>query len=408
MKNIKINYLKLSILIGTIFLIAAFVHGCKDDGASLQMSLPEVKVITVAKEDITITTNLTGRTAPYLIAEVRPQVNGIILERLFVEGSYVTQDMPLYQIDDSIYKAELANAEALLKKAQANLEVTETNNARHEILIQNKAISKRELEDSVAALKQAQAEVAIAQAQVDTAKIRLNYTKVLSPISGRIGKSNITPGALVTANQSRELAVVQQLDPIYVDVTQSSTELMQLRREMGVEVKNLKEAKDAKIKLILTDGSFYKHEGTLQFSDVTVDQTTDSIILRAIFPNPDLELLPGMYVRAELETANRSNSVLLPQQAVSRDKAGEATVVVAKDDGTAEKRVVTTIRTVGNRWLIAGGVQLGEKIVVEGFQRLRFIPGAPAPRISIVSTNVEAEKVAAKGDVPVAEIKKKE
>lgn len=332
---------------------------------------PAVTVLTVRTESVSRTTELPGRTAPFLIAEVRPQVSGIVQARQFEEGSEVQAGQVLYRIDPAPYRAGYDSAKAERARAEANLYAAKLTADRYAELVKTSAISKQANDDAVAALRQAQAAVAAAQAAEDKAKIDLDYTEVKSPIAGRIGRSAVTPGALVTANQADALAVVQQLDPIYVDLTQSSTELLRLRRDLAAG--RLQRAADATlpVKLILEDGSEYASEGKLASSEVTVDQTTGSVTLRALFPNPNDELLPGMYVRARLAQGVQDNTFLVPQAAVTRDPKGNAVVMVVGAENKVEARVVQTAEALGDKWVVTEGLKPGERIIVEGLQRAR-------------------------------------
>jgi membrane fusion protein (multidrug efflux system) len=347
----------------------------KGPGGAAPMA-PEVTVITLQPRTVTLTTELAGRTSAYQIAEVRPQVGGILKERLFREGSTVKAGAPLYRIDPASYAAEVERAQAALAKAEANVASTRLRAERYEELVTIDAVSKQARDDAAVALKQAEADVAAARAALQTAKINLGYTTVSAPIGGQIGRSALTPGALVTANQATPLATIQQLDPIYVDVTQSSSELMRMRRDLASGALKSAGPDQARVKLLLEDGSTYPLEGKLQFSEVSVDPTSGSVTLRAVFPNPRQLLLPGMYVRALLEEGMRENALLVPQQAVSRDPRGNATALVVAADGTVQPRVLKTERTVGTQWLVTDGLAAGDKVIVEGLQKVR--PGSPA------------------------------
>ncbi len=346
------------------------------------MPPPEVGVVTVQPKEIAITQELNGRVTPYMVAEVRPQVNGIILDRLFEEGSNVKQDQQLYQIDPAIYEAQLASAEATLAKALANVDVAEAKLARYERLVSANAVNKQEYDEVEAASKQAQAEVGIAEAQVRLARINVDYAKVLSPISGRIGKSNVTQGALVNANQAGPLAVVQQLDPIYVDASQPVGALPGIKGMTNAGILGNTGESHAEMRVTLDNGVEYKEAGQLLFADVTVDQTTGSISLRAQFPNPDHVLLPGMYVYAKLTVNTIPDAIAVPQRSLMRNPDGSAYVYLVHPDNSVEKRAVDAPRTIGEEWLITNGLQPGDKIVVDGVQRIRFIPGAPAPQVT--------------------------
>jgi len=331
---------------------------------------PQVTVITLKQQSVSLTRELPGRTSAYLIAEVRPQVNGIVKRRLFTEGAYVKAGQPLYEIDDSLYQAQHQSAQAALQKAQATLKVAELAANRSSEVLKVGAISKQDNDNAIAALGQAKADVAAAEAAVASSKVNLDYAHIVSPINGRIGGSSVTPGALVTANQATALATVTQLDPIYVDVNQSSNEWLQLKREIElgrVEAKG----SGTPAKIILQDGSTYSREGKLQFADVTVDPTTGNLMLRVIVPNPDGLLMPGMYVRAVLNEGVLSNGVLAPQQGVTRDPKGTATALVVNKDSKVEPRPIKVSRTVGDQWLVEDGLVAGDRVIVEGVQKIQ-------------------------------------
>jgi membrane fusion protein (multidrug efflux system) len=364
---------------GAIALICtvAFAAGCnKSPGAAPQAQAPEVGVFTVAAQPLPMTTELPGRTAAYQVAEVRPQVGGIIQKRLFVEGANVNAGTSLYQIDAASYQAAVNSAKAALTRAQANLLTSAPKVKRYKELVEIEGVSLQDYDDAVAANEQAQADVLSAQAALDVANINLKYTQVSAPISGRIGRSTVTPGALVTAGQATALTTVQQLDPIYVDVTQSSNDLLRLKREM--ESGSLKKAGNgqAKVTLLLADGSSYAQSGKLQFADVTVDAGTGNVTLRALFPNPKLDLLPGMYVRAVLENGVNEKAIVVPQQGVSRNQKGQATALVLNQQGIVEPRILTTSGTIGDKWLVTSGLADGDRVIIEGLQKVK--PGAPA------------------------------
>lgn len=357
---------------------AIIVAGCTPSSADEAPALgaPEVSVHTVTTQPLALTTELAGRTSAYMISEVRPQVGGIVTQRLFDEGSDVQAGETLYEIDPSIYRASFNSAKAALAKAEANLKVVRLRAARYKELVKIDAVSQQDNDQAVAELYQAQADVESARAALEAAEINLGYTQVKAPISGRIGQSAITPGALLSANQAAPLAKIQQLDPIYVDVTQSSAELLRLRKALASGALVSTDQARANVKLTLEDGSAYEHSGELQFSDVSVDTGTGMVTLRAVFPNPDLQLLPGMYVRAVLEEGVRENAILAPQQGVTRDSTGNATALLVNADGIVEMRRLVASRTVGDQWLIDDGLEEGERIIVEGVQKVR--PGAPA------------------------------
>lgn len=312
---------------------------------------------SVQARPLTLTTDLPGRTSAYRIAEVRPQVSGIVQQRLFTEGSEVKKGQQLYQIDPRTYEAELA-------RAKANLVTAENLAKRYERLLKTNAVSRQQYDDALAAWKQAQAEVQVT-------RINVQYTEVLAPISGRIGRSAVSEGALVTNGQAQELSTVTQLDPIYVDVNQPITKLLELRRALDSGRLQSTGEDQAQVSLTLDDGSAYPLTGTLKFSEVSVAPTTGSVTLRAEFPNPDRKLLPGMFVHALLKEGTQQEAILVPQQAVSRDVRGVPSVWVVKSDDSVELREVETLRTVGNAWLIGKGIADGERVVTEGTQRVR-------------------------------------
>lgn len=340
---------------------------------------PEVGVYTIQSQPLVLTTELPGRTRAYRVAEVRPQVNGILQQRLFTEGSDVERGQPLYQIDPAPYEAALARAEANLKTAE-NLA------KRYQRLVETKAVSRQQLDDALAAWE-------VAKAEVEVARINMRYTKVLSPISGRIGRSLVTEGALVTNGQAQELATVIQLDPIYVDIVQPVTRMLRLQRAMESGLIEQSSEQTIPVALTLEDGSRYPLMGSLQFSEVAVDAGTGSVTLRAEFPNPDGKLLPGMFVRATIEEGVQPEAKLVPQQAVSRSPDGSAQVLVVAADNTVEPRRVQTLRTLGNAWLVGEGLEVGERVITEGLHRVQ--PG-------IQVKPVPSENVDLKTDFSVA------
>ncbi|MCX8108311.1 MAG: efflux RND transporter periplasmic adaptor subunit [Verrucomicrobiae bacterium] len=337
--------------------------------------VPEVAAITVTEQPVLLTTELPGRTEAYLIAEIRPQVSGLILKRLFEEGSEVQAGQVLYQIDPAPFQAAYDSAAAALARAEANLPAVRARAERFQELLANKAISQQAYDDAAAALRQVEADIQFYKAAVETAKINLAYTRITAPISGRIGKSSVTDGAIVTAYQPVALATIQQLDPIYVNVPQSTTELLRLQKRLADGRLKHEGTNQNSVKLILEDGSTYPLEGTLQFRDVSVDPTTGSVILRMVFPNPNRVLLPGMFVRAIVREGINERAILIPQQAVSRDHKGNPYVLVVGTNSTAQLKMVQIERAIGDKWLIESGLQPGDKLIVEGLQRLR--PGMP-------------------------------
>ena len=322
-------------------------------------------------QPVSVVSELTGRTAAAMSAEVRPQVGGIIQKRLFTEGTLEKAGQPLYQVDPATYEAAQASAQAALAKAQAVARTAQVNAKRNAELVEIDAISRQAFDESQAAVQQTQADVAVAQAALDAARINMRYTRILAPISGRIGLSAVTAGALVTANQATALATIQQMDPIQVDITQSSAELLQLRRQWQEGQFTRVDANQAKVRLVLEDGTIYPREGTLQFTGTAVNPTSGAITLRATFPNPDHFLMPGMYVRAQLATSVAPQALLLPQEAVLRNAAGEPSVQVVDAENKIVKRPVELGQAVGNRWLAVSGVKAGDRVMVDGFQKAR-------------------------------------
>ncbi|MDD3815765.1 MAG: efflux RND transporter periplasmic adaptor subunit [Desulfocapsaceae bacterium] len=371
-------------LIALIGILAGMLlmTGCKQQsskGGPPMAGTPEVGVITVTTAPVTLTMELAGRTSPYMIAEVRPQVGGIIKKRLFTEGSEVKAGQVLYQIDPATYQATYASAKAALARAEANLIPARLKAERFQELITINAVSRQDFDDTSAMLKQAEAEVAANKAAVDATRINLDYTSVKAPISGWIGRSTVTDGALVTASQTAAMATIQQLDPIYVDLTQSSADLLRLKRSHTNGGIKGKHANQAKVKLLLEDGSNYPQEGTLKFSEVTVEQQTGSVTLRALFPNPDQLLLSGMFVRALLEEGTKEDAILVPQRGVTRNPAGNAMVMVVGAEEKVEPRVIKVSRTIGDNWLVSEGLQAGDRVIVEGIQKAR--PGTPVKAV---------------------------
>ncbi len=335
------------------------------------MGPPQVSVVTVKTQKVTLTTELPGRTAPFRIAQIRPQVSGLILKRLFEEGSDVTAGQVLYQIDPAPFQAVFDNAKAALGRAKANLTATRLRAERYKDLLADKAVSQQNYDDAAAALTQVTADIAYFKATLKTARINLGYTKITAPISGRIGRSSVTDGAIVTAYQPMPLATIQQLDPVYVDVPQSTIDLMRLKGSG-----NHQEGTDwNKVQLMLEDGTAYPQKGTLQFSDVTVDPTTGSVILRVVFPNPNDVLLPGMFVRAIINEGVKEQAILIPQQGVSRDPRGNPFALVVDAQSKATFRPLTLDRAIGDKWLVSSGLAPGDQVIVEGLLMLR--PGTP-------------------------------
>jgi membrane fusion protein (multidrug efflux system) len=353
----------------SLLAVIASATACKSK--PMPVAVPEVAVVVLQTERLTLTTELPGRTTAYLIAEIRPQVNGILQKRLFTEGSNVQAGSILYQIDPAPYQAAFEQARAALAVAESRVPSARSRAERFKNLAAINAVGQQDYDDAVAALATAEANVASARAALDGARINLEYTPIKSPISGRIGRSSVTVGALVNAYQGNPLAVVQQLDPIYVDVIQSSAEVLRLRRNM--ESGQLKQDKEAwsKVSLKLEDGTPYPLEGVLQFRDITVDPTTGSVTLRAVFPNPNILLLPGMFVRAAIEEGVNDRALLVPQQGVSRDTKGNPYALTVNGENKVEQRPLELDRTVGDRWLVRTGLAAGDRVVVEGQLRVR-------------------------------------
>jgi membrane fusion protein (multidrug efflux system) len=339
----------------------------------------EVGVITMAATPITLTQDLPARTAAFRVAEVRARVNGIIQKRLFTEGSDVKEGQVLYQIDAAPYQAELDNALGVLNRAEANREAAHIKEKRYQELVGSKVVSKQDYDDVAVALHAFEAEVLSAKASVQSARINLGYTQVTSPLSGRAGVSQVTEGAYVQASSATLLVTIHQLDPMYVDVPQSSNDLLRLKKAVTSGDLQTDQEGQARVKLMLDDGTDYAPEGTLQFSDVSVSPSTSSVTIRAIFPNPESVLLPGLFVRARLVEGRKQDALLLPQFTVTRNSKGEATTFVVGAEEKAELRVVKTERTVGNQWLISGGLKPGDRVIANNLQRLR--PGVPVKTV---------------------------
>jgi len=336
--------------------------------------VPEVAFVTITPEPVLLTTELPGRTSAFRIAEIRPQVSGLIQKRLFTEWAEVKAAEVLSQIHPATFQAALDNAKASLAKAEANLPAIRSKTDRYRKLATTNAISQQDYDDMAARLLQAEADVAYWKASVKTARINLGYTRIRAPISGRIGRSNVTDGALVSAYQPQELTTIQQIDPIYVDMAQSAADLQRLKQSL--EDGRLKQSGEGhkKVDLLLQDGTLYPLEGTLQFRDVTVDPTTGSVILRAIFPNPDSDLLPGMFVRAVIQEGVAENAILAPQQGVSRNSKGEPIALIVDENSQVQLRPLTLDRAIKDQWLVTSGLSGGERLIVEGMIKIR--PGA--------------------------------
>ena len=364
---------KLTILLVASLAMTACNSG-QQAGAGGQGAPQEVGVVTIQPQRVTLSTDLPGRTASYRVAVVRPQVNGVLLKRMFDEGTDVKEGQQLYQIDPAPYQAALDSAQAALAHAQAASEMDNLQVQRYQQLKNSNAVSKQDYDQTMATAAQAAADVASAKAAVETAQINLTYTRVLAPISGRTGRS-ITEGALVTNEQTLPLVTIQQLDPIYVDIPESTAIITRLRREVSRgQIKSV--GQDAAlITLTLEDGSMYEEPGTLQFSEVTVDQSTGSVIQRAVFPNPKAFLLPGMFVTAHIEEGISENGILVPQQGVMRDPKGQASIFLVGADNKVALRTIHTDRAIGDKWLVTDGLKVGDRLIVEGLQKAA--PDAP-------------------------------
>lgn len=355
-------------------LLTLTISGCDQPQRPVQNSVPEVGIVTLTGTNVVLTTELPGRTSSFRTAEVRPQVGGILQKRLFDEGAIVKAGQALYQIDPAPYRATLA-------KAEASLESSRLLAQRYERLLKTRAISQQDRDDARSSWLQAQADV-------DSARIDLGYTTITAPISGRIGRSSYTQGALLTANQTNALATIQQLDPIYVDIPQSSTALLTLQDEFAAGRLKQNGEQQAEVKLLLDNGTEYLHLGRIKLSEVTVDESTDSVIIRAEFPNPDGRLLPGMFVRAKLQEGVREDALLVPQRGITRDPTGQASALVVDKDNKVIRKSVVTDRVVGNQWLIRDGLQSGDRVIVDGTQKAQ-----PGNEVKIAQTAVPSSSV---------------
>ncbi len=339
------------------------------------MGPPEVAITVVQPTPVVLTQELPGRTSPCLVAEVRPQVGGIVKKRFFVEGADVKAGDVLYEIDPDPYRAAYASAKAGLARAEANVTSIRSKVERYKELAPIDAVSRQDLDDASAALQQALADIEANKAALEAARINLAYTRVTAPISGRIGRSNVTVGALASVNQLIAFSTIHQLDPIFVDVTESSANWLQLKGKIAAGRVRNDGPGQTRVKLLLEDGTPYPPEGTLKFSEVAVDQTTGSFVLRVVFPNPQRILLPGMYVRAVVQEGVAEQAILVPQQAVSRDPKGNAVAMIVDGSGKVAPRMLTIDRAMGDKWLVSSGVAPGDRVIVEGLQKVR--PGVP-------------------------------
>lgn len=363
----------------------ALLTGCGQSGPAGAPPAPEVNVITLSPKSVSITDELPGRTTAFRVADVRPQVSGIVQRRLFTEGGEVKAGQQLLQIDPATYRASLSAAEAALKRAEAGLVAARLLEERYKPLIEANAVSQQDYDNAVAAHAEAEAEVAEAKAQMEASRVNVVYTQVLSPISGRIGRALVTEGALVTAGQPQPLATVQQLDPIYVDISQSSAQILRLQRQIAEGELQKDGENQAEVSLTLEDGRQYSERGKLQLTEVSVDPGTGSVLLRAVFPNPRRELLPGMFVRAKLAQGERPDALLVPQRGVARNQRGEATVMLVGADNKVVERVVSVDRVIQNEWLITDGLAAGDRVIVDGLQKARVGAQVRAVEVSAVA-----------------------
>lgn len=388
----KIKQLPMWAMASAAVAAALLLVGC-GNGPGQQAArshVPEVAVVTIESRPIELTTELPGRTDAYLVSEIRPQVNGIIQKRMFKEGSDVNAGDLLYQIDPAPFQVAYNSAKASLGKAQANLPSIRSRAQRYKECLVDNAVSRQDYDDAAAAVQQAEAEIQYWKTAVEAARINLSYTRVTAPISGRIGRSSVTDGALVTAYQPTALATIQQLDPIYVDVSQSSAELLRLRRNLETGQLTADKGNEKKVRILLGDATSYSLEGTLQFRDVTVDPSTGSFTLRIVVPNPGHLLLPGMFVRAVVKEGIAEKAILVPQQGVSRTPKGEPVALVVDDTAKVRQRMLTLDRAVGDQWLVSSGLSAGERVIVEGGQKVR--PGTSVKAIPFNSSgNKRAE-----------------
>ncbi len=378
--------------IGFALLGAMLVAGCGKPDAGPPPGPPEVGTVTLVPERVVLTTELPGRTAPYMVAEVRPQVSGLLQQRRFEEGADVRAGELLYEIDPAPYRAAVDQAEAALAMAEAGLPSAQARAERLRGLVAIHAVGDQDVEDAEAASLRAEASVAASRAALESARINLAWTPIKAPISGRTGRSSVTVGALVTAYQPVPLVTIQQLDPMYVDVQQSSSELLRLRRALSSGALTQEGESASRVQLVLEDGTPYAHEGTLKFQDVTVEPSTGSVTLRLVFPNPEHVLLPGMFVRAIVTEGVDENAILAPQQGVSRDPRGNAVALVLGPDGTVQERRLELGRAMGNKWLVEKGLSEGDRLIVDGLQSVRA--GVPAKGVPAGSNAASPASVA--------------
>ena len=375
-----------------VVVAATALAGCGPHGGPPPGHMtPQVTVVTIKPQSVELTRDLPGRVSAFLVAEVRPQVSGIVKQRLFTEGGTVKAGQPLYEIDDAIYRAQWNSARAALQKAQATTEAARLTAGRSAEMVKIDAVSAQDNDNAIASLAQAQADVAAAQAAVDSSAVNLAYAHIVSPINGRIGKSSVTQGALVTADQTAALATVQQLDPIYVDVNQSSSEWLQLKQDIDAG-RVQAGASGAPTKIVLENGSAYATAGALQFSDVTVDPSTGNFLLRVLVSNPNQLLMPGMYVRAIVGEGVRPQALLAPQRGITRDPKGGATALIVDKDGKVQSREVRVSRTIGDQWLVEDGLAAGDRVIIEGLQKVQ--PGMPVTTVEAPAADAAAPAAA--------------
>jgi membrane fusion protein (multidrug efflux system) len=367
-------------------LISAAVSGCSSQAqpAAAEPLPPEVGVVTVHRAQVPVTTELPGRTSAFLVAQVRARVDGIVQQREFEEGSDIKANQRLYQIDPAPYQATLQSAQAQLARARAALESTTAQSERDKLLVANNAISKQNYVNDVAARDQAAADVQAGLASVRSATINLGYTDIVSPITGRVGPSLVTQGAFVQASAATPMANVQQIDPIYVDLNETSVEGLQLRQQVASGRIHLNGPDQTRVRLVLEDGSTYAREGLLQFTDISVNEGTGSVTVRAIFPNPDHVLLPGMFVRAVIDEGTDDHAMLVPEEGVTHDRNGQATVLIVGKDNKVSQKTVNASRTLGDSWVVEGGLEDGDRVVVTGVQRVKA--GMPVRAVAALAT----------------------
>jgi len=363
----------------TFLAMALMLTGCGNQKSGGPPPVPEVAYVTIEQKQVALTTELPGRTSACLMAEVRPQVSGIIQKRLFTEGAYVRAGQALFQIDPALYQAALENAKASLARSEAQLSTIQLKEKRLKELLADRAVSQQDYDDAAALLRQVQADIQYAKATVQTAGINLKYTTISAPISGRIGKSSVTEGALVTAQQPAALATIQKLDPIYVDVAQSTADITRLRNLLAKGQLDQNGKSQKKVRLILDDGTEYPQAGMLQFRDISVDPTTGSVILRMVFPNQKNILLPGMFVRAVVQEGTNKQAILVPQQGVSRDPKGNPVTLIVDKDGKVQQKPLTLDRAIGDVWLVSSGLAPGDRVIVEGMLKVK--PGMPVKAV---------------------------